>query len=303
MDSKKKARCPPSRYCTLCLDVTTRTSIPASSIKRSSRSASKGMGRATCLTTSSMSEAPRGPTAAACAAIAPGALGRCGSYTRAARSGHAFASRQMRRAGARDCRTWAYPSASSVPIARIEAVEHTKVSRPISGAATAVVLAVLHHGLLANVGRDLDQLAAGRFHAQLDFSGLQQMLHQDESLARGLAHREHTVVVHDHGAIVAEVGDDSLSLVEVLGNPLVGMIAERAEETHRFLRDHPQAALESCNRHSRPSMHVHRAVHVRSPPQDGAVQRKAWTVDAGALVQVLVHINLDEIRGGDLRPQ
>src|SRR5262245_30687552 len=50
-------------------------------------------------------------------------------------------------------------------------------------------------------------------------------------------------------------------------------------------------------------MHVHRAVHVRSPAQDGAVQRKARTVDAGALVQVLVHVNLDEIRGGYLRPQ
>src|SRR5262249_34443816 len=190
MDSKKKARCPPSRYCTLCLDVTTRTSIPASSIKRSSRSASKGMGRATCLTMSSMSEAPCGPTAAAYAAIARGALGRCGSYTRAARSGHAFASRQMRRAGARVGRTLPI----SVLIARIEAIEHTKISRPIRGAAAAVVFFVLHRGLLANLRRDLDQLAAGRFHAQLNFGGLQQVFHQDESLARGLAHREHTVV-------------------------------------------------------------------------------------------------------------
>src|SRR5262249_29680642 len=52
---------------------------------------------------------------------------------------------------------------------------------------------------------DLDQLAAGCFHGQLDFSGLQEMLHQDERLARALAHREHAVIVHDHGAIVAEM--------------------------------------------------------------------------------------------------
>src|SRR5262245_18217902 len=303
MDSKKKARCPPSRYCTLCLDVTTRTSIPASSIKRSSRSASKGMGRATCLTMSSMSKAPCGPGSGLCRDCAwrpwplriiyqGSAIGPCLRLTADAPCGRS---------------SWPdvapNPLPISVLIARIEAIEHTKISRPIRGAAAAVVFFVLHRGLLANLRRDLDQLAAGRFHAQLNFGGLQQVFHQDESLARGLAHREHTVVVHDHGAIVAKVGDESLALAKVFGNSLVGMIAKRSEETHRFLRDHPQAALEPCNRHSCASMHVDRAVHVRSPTQDGAVQRKARTVDAGALVQVLVHINLDEIRGGDLCPQ
>src|SRR5262245_55716633 len=63
MDSKKKARCPPSRYCTLCFDVVTRRSIPASSMRRSSRSASNGIEGATCLTTSSMTEAPCRSTA------------------------------------------------------------------------------------------------------------------------------------------------------------------------------------------------------------------------------------------------
>src|SRR5215831_4587276 len=63
MDSKKKARWPPSRYCTLCFEVVSRTSIPASSIRRSSRSASNGIEGATFLTTSSMTEAPCGPTA------------------------------------------------------------------------------------------------------------------------------------------------------------------------------------------------------------------------------------------------
>jgi hypothetical protein len=50
-------------------------------------------------------------------------------------------------------------------------------------------------------------------------------------------------------------------------------------------------------------MHVNRAVHVRSPPQDGAVQRKARAVDASPLVEVLIHIHLDKIGGRDLRPQ
>src|ERR1700688_3138403 len=42
MDSKKKARWPPSRYWTLCFDVATRTSIPASSMSRSSSAVSNG---------------------------------------------------------------------------------------------------------------------------------------------------------------------------------------------------------------------------------------------------------------------
>jgi hypothetical protein len=33
------------------------------------------------------------------------------------------------------------------------------------------------------------------------------------------------------------------------------------------------------------------------------VQREARTIDAGTLVEVLVHVDLDKIRGGDLRPQ
>src|SRR5215510_275914 len=43
MVSKKNARWPPSRYWTLCFDVARRTSMPASSISRSSRSESNGM--------------------------------------------------------------------------------------------------------------------------------------------------------------------------------------------------------------------------------------------------------------------
>src|SRR6266542_4860854 len=163
----------------------------------------------------------------------------------------------------------------SVPIAGIEAIEHAKVGRPIGGATTAVVLFVLEHRLLADVRRYLDQLAAGCFHRQLDFGGLQEVLHQDEGLARGLAHREHAVIVHDHGAVVAEMGDEPVALVEILGDALVGMITETAEETHRLLRDHPQSAFEARNRHSGAGMYVHRAVDIRPPAQDRAVQREA----------------------------
>src|SRR5215468_10779293 len=92
MDSKKKARWPPSRYCTLCFEAVSRTSIPASSISRSKRSASNGIEGATFLTTSSMTEAPCGPTAALRARARAWMSGRPRSYTKAARPGHAPAS-------------------------------------------------------------------------------------------------------------------------------------------------------------------------------------------------------------------
>src|SRR5262249_6522197 len=74
-------------------------------------------------------------------------------------------------------------------------------------------------------------------------------------------------------------------------------------EAHRLLRDHAQPALEACDRHSGARVHVHRAVHVSPPAQDAAVQREARAVDAGPLVEVLVHAHLDEVRRRDLRPQ
>src|SRR5262249_23440235 len=190
----------------------------------------------------------------------------------------------------------------SGPIARIDAVEHAQIGRPVCGAAAAVVFFVLLHRLLADFGRDLDERAAGCFHGQLDFSGLQEMLHQDESLARGLAHREHAVIVHDHGAIVAEMGEEPLALPEIFGDAFVGVIADGAEEAHRLLRDHAQPALEARDRHAGARVHVHRTIHVCPPAQDATVQREARAIDAGALVEVLVHADLDEVRSRDLRP-
>jgi hypothetical protein len=99
------------------------------------------------------------------------------------------------------------------------------------------------------------------------------------------------------------MGDEPIALVEVLGDALVGMTTEAAEEAHCLLRDHPQSALEARNRHSGAGMHVHCAIDVRPPAQDRAVQREARTVHAGALVEILIHVNLDQIGGSDLRPQ
>ena len=194
-------------------------------------------------------------------------------------------------------------AALSGPIARIDPVEHAQIGRPIGRAAAAVVLVVLGDRLAADLRRDLDQLAAGRLHHELDFGGFHQMLHQDEGLARGLADREHAVIVHDHGAVVAKMRNEPLALAEVLGDALVRVIAERAVEAHRLLRNHPQPALEAGDRHPGRGVHVHRAVHVRPAAQHAAVERKARPVDAGGLVEVVVHVDLDQVGGGDLGPQ
>src|SRR5258706_12711492 len=101
-----------------------------------------------------MSEAPCGPTAAAYAPPRVAPLGRCGSYTRAARPGHAFGSRQVRHARARECRRCVpNPPPASVPIARIDAVEQTKVSRAIRRAPAACGVFRLDTRRLPDLGR------------------------------------------------------------------------------------------------------------------------------------------------------
>ena len=97
--------------------------------------------------------------------------------------------------------------------------------------------------------------------------------------------------------------DDPLALAEVLGDALVGMIADALVEPHRLLRDHAQPAAQSSERHPGLGVHVHRAVHVRPAAQHAAMQREARTVDACGLVEIVVHVDLDQIGGSHLGPQ
>ncbi len=121
--------------------------------------------------------------------------------------------------------------------------------------------------------------------------------------ARGLADGEQAVIVQDHGPVAAEMGDDPLALGEVLGDAFVRVVADPAIEPHGLLRDHAQAATQSGERHPGFGVNMHRAVHVRTAAQHPAVQGKARTVDAGQLVEVVVHVDLDEVRGRYLGPQ
>jgi hypothetical protein len=52
----------------------------------------------------------------------------------------------------------------SIPPLRIDNVDHAQVRRPIGRAAAGIVTLVLVRGLFADLCRDFDQVAAGRFH-------------------------------------------------------------------------------------------------------------------------------------------
>src|SRR6185437_8552063 len=73
-----------------------------------------------------------------------------------------------------------------IPIARVDAVKHPKIRRPVGAAAARIMVLVLLGGLGADVGRDFDQIALGRFQLDLDVDGVEQRLHQHERFARGL---------------------------------------------------------------------------------------------------------------------
>src|SRR5262249_39098599 len=167
------------------------------------------------------------------------------------------------------------PYGASAPVARVDAVEQAQEGRPVGRAAAAVVLLVLPGGLLADVRRDLDQVATRRFHPELDVGRLEQVLHQHERLAHGLAHGEQAVVVHDEGAVLAERGVDAGALVEILGDALIRVIAHAVVEADGRLRHHAQAVLQAGQRHAELGVHVHRAVDVRPRRQHAAVQREA----------------------------
>jgi hypothetical protein len=81
------------------------------------------------------------------------------------------------------------------------------------------------------------------------------------------------------------------------------VITDTLEEAHRLLRNHPQPALETGDCHAGSGVDMHRAIDVRAPAQDAAVKRKAWTVHPGALIEIVVHVDLDEVRRRDLGPE
>lgn len=90
------------------------------------------------------------------------------------------------------------------------------------------------------------------------------------------------------------------ALAEILGDALIGVIADALIKPDRLLRHHAQAVFQRADRHAIIGVHMHGAVHIRPRRQHAAMQREARPVDAGFLVQVLVHVDLHQVGGGHL---
>ena len=100
--------------------------------------------------------------------------------------------------------------------------------------------------------------------SELDVGGVDQMLHQHKGVPRALADGEQAVIVHDHRAILSEVPIEAFALFEILGDALVGVVADALIEADRLLRHHAQPDLQAGNRHADIGVNVHGAVHVRT---------------------------------------
>jgi hypothetical protein len=99
-------------------------------------------------------------------------------------------------------------------------------------------------GLFADLCRDFDQVAAGRFHFELNVGSLDRRFHQDEGFARALAHRKQAAQRAVHAQRLVDAG----ALVEILGDAFVIVIADAIVKTHRRLRYYPQSMLRSGER-------------------------------------------------------
>ena len=60
-------------------------------------------------------------------------------------------------------------------------------------------------------------------------------MHQDKRFARALAYGQQPMIVHDHRPVLAEVPVDALALAEVLGDTLIGVIADALVVPDRLL--------------------------------------------------------------------
>ena len=88
------------------------------------------------------------------------------------------------------------------------------------------------------------------------------------------------MIVHDQRAVLAQRLVDAGALAEIFGDAFIVVIADAIVETHRRLRHHAQAVLQSGKRHAGFGVHVDGAIDVRPGRKHAAMQGKARPVDA-----------------------
>ncbi len=117
---------------------------------------------------------------------------------------------------------------------------------------------------------------------------------------------EQTMVAQDKDVAVAQISDQPLLLVQIQGHAFVVVVGHAAVVGQGVLGDRQQTVTLGRNRGSIAGMGVQHGGEVWAGAVDGAVDHIACLVDAQARWVVderTVHIDLDQVRGGDLVEQ
>ena len=104
-------------------------------------------------------------------------------------------------------------------------------------------------------------------------------IEQVERRRNGASDHEQAVVAQDHRLVVAEIPDQPLALVDIVGDAFEVVVGD-VEEAHRGLRQRQQAAFHRRDRHAGGRVGVRHAVDIVPRHVDGAVNDEAGRVDA-----------------------
>ena len=130
------------------------------------------------------------------------------------------------------------------------------------------------------LGRVVEIFMARRQRLDLRLAGALQEIDFQERLADRLADRERAVVAQDHRALVAEVGDDPLALVEVDGDALIIVIGDLVADQHRGLGQRHQPVAMGGHRLAVRGVQVDHRMRILARH----VHRAEWMVKPAALV-------------------
>ena len=145
---------------------------------------------------------------------------------------------------------------------------------PIKLAARLVAAPRLHlpRRMLEDFLRDAADRRARRHQLDLDLARGDKTVHEAERFADGPPDGQQTMIAHDHGVLVAEVGDDAGRLVGLLGEPFEVVIGDFAVERAATLIDVDQPFLGCRDDDTGARVDVEGALDVGLLAQDGTVE-------------------------------
>src|SRR5207237_1248989 len=134
---------------------------------------------------------------------------------------------------------------TSVPIGRIGAIELAQQRRPGEVAVASTSAGLRLHpliGVFEDVLRRVDQLGVAGQRHDLHLAGALEAEQNIECGGNGTAYHEQSMIAQDHGFVVSEIPDQSLALVDVIGDAFE-IVISNVEKPHRSLRQRQQSAF------------------------------------------------------------